>query len=570
MGHGKRSKDSSQRLFDLDAWRYFAGFHSGRWLRLFGLVLAATLVSLLVVPTLILVKRAFDVAIPAGDVQLLVLFGLAVLLIRLFTTLVSLQLRRAHLRVIEGTVTSIRESLLRKLFTLSRQTYTELDREQTHTRIVQDTHRVFEMSNVLLATVVPSVLTSLVLLAALFALNHYLILVLLSLLPILAIASSLSARSVKRSVALFHRTFEQFSKGMQFVLKHLELAQIQSSQSREIDRQLSHLSELGATSSNMAYRFAVHGLVQGTLTGAGIVLILVVGGSAVALGRMTLGDFLAFYVAAGLLNSYFNQVVGGIPQLINGNQSLKTLHELSLTESRPPYTGTRKIDFSGRIRLSSVSFSYGQDQVLKDVHLDIEPGVITALIGPNGSGKSTIAHLVLGFYRPDAGAVYADGLSYEELDVAHLRRFIGVVPQHPELFAGSILDNLLYGSDSPGRDLIDATARAAMLAEFIETLPDGYDTQVGADGVLLSGGQCQRMAVARALLRGPRLLIMDEPTNHLDAKTVRQLLANVLQLRSGLSVLLISHDPVVISAADRVLHLKDGSLFDQPLSLAAP
>jgi ABC-type bacteriocin/lantibiotic exporter with double-glycine peptidase domain len=554
---------AGERLYDKAAWRYFAGFYAGRWLRLVFLTLAATLLSLLVLPTLILVKWVFDIAIPAGNVQLLLGYGLAILLIRLGSTVLALYLRRAHLRMIESIVSSIRESLLRKLYTFSRQTYTEMDREQTHTRIVQDTHRVFEMSNVLLATVVPSVLTSVMLAVVLAVLNPYLMLLLLALLPILAFASTFSSRSVKQSVAQFHRTFERFSKGMLFVLHHMELAQIQSSQSLEIQRQLNHLGELGATSSDMAFSFAVHRQIQGTLTGLGIVLILVVGGAAVALGQMTLGDFLAFYVAAGLLNGYVNQVIGGVPQLIEGNESLRTLRELSQTDSSPPYTGTRRIEFRGAVTLESVSFSYGGDEVLRKVCLAIEPGRVTALVGSNGAGKTTIAHLVLGLYRPSMGSVYADGVPYAELDVARLRQAIGVVPQHPEFFSGSILENLTYGSDELDRDSVAAAAKAALLDDFIDSLPEGYDTPVGSNGVLLSGGQCQRMAVARALLRNPRLLILDEPTNHMDTKTVRRLLQNVRELSRQLSILLISHDPMVISTADRIHHLKDGSLIEQ-------
>ena len=556
-------------MFDKAAWNYFAEFYTGRWLRLASLTLAATLLSLLVLPTLILVKRVFDVAIPTGNVKLLLGYGLAILLIRVSSTVLALFLRRAHLRMIESIVSSIRESLLRKLFTFSRQTYTEMDREQTHTRIVQDTHRIFEMSNVLLATVVPSVLTSTVLLLVLALLNPYLMLLLLALFPMLAFANKYSSRFAKKSVVKFHRTFERFSKGMQFVLHHMELAQIQSSKTQEIQRQLNHLDELGTTSSKMAFSFAVHSQIQGTLTGLGIVLILVVGGSAVALGEMTLGDFLAFYVAAGLLNGYVNQMIGSVPQLINGNESLKTLQEFSQTDSAPPYTGTRKIEFRGAVSMESVSFSYGGGEVLRRIDLAIEPGCITALVGSNGSGKTTIAHLVLGLYRPSLGAVYADGVPYAELDVAHLRETIGVVPQHPEFFSGSILENLTYGSDELDRQSVAAAAKAALLQDFIDALPEGYDTPVGSDGVLLSGGQCQRMAVARALLRNPRLLIMDEPTNHMDAQTVRQLLQNVRELSNRLSILLISHDPMVISIADRVHQLKDGTLVEQQEILQA-
>ena len=545
-------------MFNVGAWRYFADFYRGRFVRLTVLAVIAMLQSLLIVPVLYLIKRAFDVAIPHGDIRLLILIGVAIFSIRLIGTGISLWLRAAHLKIIKVAITDIRESLLRKLYTLPRSFYTEMDRDQVHARLVQDTERIDNMTNVLVATVIPAVLTSIVLSLVLLVVSPLLLVTLIVLMPFLFFAGMKSGRSVKEGVYVFQRAFESFSKGTLFVLHHMDLTRVQTSESTEIERQVGHLDRLRATGESMAFRFAVHSQVQHTLTGIAIILIMVVGGAAVAHGSMTLGEFLAFYVAAGLLNNYMNTVVGALPQIITGNESMATLHELAMTERVQPYTGSRHLDFTGRLTLEGVHFSYGDESILNDIDLEIEPGRIVALIGPNGAGKSTVVHLILGFYRPSVGRLLADGVAYDDIDLDTMRRSIGVVAQHPEFFSGTIRENICYGSgEISDASLLNAT-ETALFREFVCELPNGFDTPVGESGVLLSGGQCQRMAIARALLRGPKLLILDEPTNHMDAGSIDRLITNIQTLKSAPSILLISHDTTVISVADDVYRL-DGS-----------
>lgn len=556
-------KASKPALFNVDAWRYFANFYRGRFVRLSVLAVIAMLQSLLVVPVLYLIKRAFDVAIPHEDIRMLILIGVAILLIRLIGSCISLWLRAAHLKIIKAAIADIRETMLQKLYTLPRSFYTEMDRDQVHARLVQDTERIDNMTNVLVSTVIPALLTNAVLIIVLLAVSPLLLVTMLVLMPFLFLAGLKSGRAVKEGVYVFQRAFESFSKGTLFVLHHMDLTRIQASEGTEIERQRGHLDRLRTTGESMAFRFAVHSQVQHMLTGIAIILILVVGGAAVAQGSMTLGEFLAFYVAAGLLNNYMNTLVGSLPQIITGNESMATLHELAMTKRAEPYTGSRHLDFNGRITLDGVHFSYGGEDILSDIDLEIEPEQIVALLGPNGAGKSTVVHLILGFYRPSSGMLLADGVAYDDIDLKVIRRSIGVVAQHPEFFSGTIRDNICYGSGDIGDARMKNVAETALFHEFVGQLPNGFDTPVGANGVLLSGGQCQRMAIARALLRRPKLLIMDEPTNHLDSDSIGRLIANIQALKSAPSIMLISHDPAVISVADHVYRLADGQLRRQ-------
>ena len=167
-------------------------------------------------------------------------------------------------------------------------------------------------------------------------------------------------------------------------------------------------------------------------------------------------------------------------------------------------------------------------------------------------------HLILGFYRPQAGVLYCDGRPYDEVDLSCVRRAIGFVPQNPQLFSGSIRENIAYGMPEASLQQIRRAASLALADEFIAKLPDGYETSIGDDGMRLSGGQRQRIAIARALLREPKVLVLDEPTNHLDIRAVTRLMENLRTLESQLALLLVSHDNDVIRYADDVYEIENG------------
>ena len=347
---------------------------------------------------------------------------------------------------------------------------------------------------------------------------------------------------------------------MLFVLRHMDLTRVQTAEDQEIRRQTGILSELRTRTGKMAFIYAVHGNVQSILTGLSGIIILVVGGITVANKSITIGEFISFYVAAGYLNGYVNTITTSIADIIAGNESIVTLYQLAATKTVQPYLGKKQIPFKGFLSFESVSFRYDDQPVLENVSLSLHPHSRVAIIGSNGTGKSTMTHLILGFYSPLTGRLYADDVPYEEVDVAHLRKQIGVVMQDPALFSGTILENISYGSPEADRKQITRAARLAMADDFIRKLPEGYDTHIGEDGVLLSGGERQRLSLARALLRRPKLLILDEPTNHLDRAAVGQLLDNLDDLDDRPAILMISHDMNVVRHAHEVYRLEKGVL----------
>lgn len=550
-------------------WRHYLHFYRASYRSLILSIGASIGQALFVVPITLLVRYAFDHVIPAGDFRGLVLVGLAILGLNLANSGIVLWTRYAMLKITKHVIRAIRSELLERLYTLSRTYYSQADRQQLHASIVQDTERLDIMSNALITQLLPALVISLGLGVVLLLLSWQLFVVMLTVAPFLLIVSRSIGNRFRRKVTAFHRSFETFSKGVLFVLQMIDLTHIQTAEQFEIDRQQANIEDLRQTSRQMAWLATAHVSIQNAVLMIAAILILIVGGMAVANGTMSVGDLLAFYVAVGLLNDYLGMILGSLPPIIDGNESLRTLFQVLNLNDSPPYQGRHAIHFNGKLAFEAIDFSYNDRALLKNIHFTIEPQTTIVIAGPNGAGKTTLIHLILGFYRPQHGRLCADDRPYAELDLIQLRRSIGVVMQDPIIFPGTIWENITYGLPDASINVVIQTARLATAHDFIEMLPLGYETLVGENGILLSGGQRQRIAIARALLRRPSFLILDEPTNHLDEAAVNRLITNLKHLDPTPATLLISHDTRLLHNVDNFYVLHDGQLSRSQFQPAA-
>lgn len=522
--------------------------------------------TLLIIPSLLLVKYAFDQVIPARQIPLLVLIGVAIFGLRVINSFMALWVRKVQIRVINQAVYAIRNALIRTVYRLPYLDYTNADLRTLHTRIVQDTERVSNMTTALLSRLLPSLIIGTGLLVICFVLNWYLVLIIIALIPCLFLAGRFTGKRIKVRVTVFQKAFEEFSKGIYFVLRYLPLTTLQSAREVETRRQQKILEDLREKTGRMADIFSVNLQLQETLTGLTAIIIIIVGGISVAVNRMTLGDFLSFYLAAMYLNKYVNTFTGAVPDIIAGNVSLNTLYDIA-GEEEAEVAVQSTIDFTGETELRGIHFAYDRNPVLVDVNLHLKPGLKVAVIGDNGAGKTTLLNLIAGLLVPGQGTIYASGVSMETLDKEMLRRQMGIVSQHPPLFPGTIVENIVYGATSVDETQLERVCALALADEFVRKLPDGYQTFLGDEGILLSGGEGQRVAIARALYRNPRLLILDEPTNHLDPGAISRILHNLSQLDPVPAILLISHDREVVKFADEIYHLKEGSLHMEMINV---
>lgn len=545
---------------NVPAWRYYIKFYRGHYHELLLSVLVSIGQSLIILPIALLVRYAFDDLIPASDLDALILIGLAIALLYFVNGGATLWTRYVILKTTKIVIQHFRDEILNKFYTFSRSYYSEADRGKLHTSMVQDTERLDVMTNALFAQLVPALFISLALSALLVYLNWPLFLVMLCIMPILILLSKVIGRRAREKIQAFHRSFETFSRGMLFVLEVMDLTRIQSAEEFEIEKQRKNLQDLRLISRDMAWTMTAHVLAHNTIVAIAGVIILIAGGMAIAMGHMTLGELLSFYTTVALLKTHLHTISSCIPQIIEGNESLTTLYNLLESEDVRPYSGTQRMPFRGKITLASVSFRYKESPVLHDINLTIHPGTTVAIVGPNGSGKTTIANLILGFYRPQEGQLYADDCPFSELDIVHLRRHISVVTQNPIIFSGTIWDNITYSRPDANLEQVVQAAELATAHKFIQQLPQGYETFVGENGILLSGGQCQRIAIARALLRQPRLFILDEPTNHLDDEAVHRLMKNLKTLSDLPASIIISHNKNIVREAEHLYVLEEGRI----------
>lgn len=555
--------DNKAKWFSRDAWTYFLSLYDGLRTKLLLTTLGSAAQVLLIIPALLLVKYAFDDSIPAGDTRTLIYIGVAILLLRMLNSVATVLIRDVNIKVINKAIFRLRSQMLERLYSLPRSFHTREDPRILHARLVQDTERLTHLSNALISRIFPSVIISAALCVVLLVLNWYLLLAILLLAPLIVFANRVVGRRIKTRVFVFQRVFERFSRGMYFVLRYMDLTAMQSARDKELERQKEVLDDLRDETGSMAYIYAYNAQLQEFLTGLSGIIIIILGGASVAEGWMSIGDFIAFYLAASFLNRHFNNITTAFPDVIAGNESMQTLYGLRSAADQLPYKGSDPHHFERELKISEIEFAYTETPLLNGLDLTISRGDKIAILGANGAGKTTIIHLILGFYKPDRGTLTADGIAYEEIEMEAYRRSIGVVMQTPFVFSASIRENILYGNEDADDTALAEACRISGVDSLVQGFSDKLETEVGEDGVRLSGGERQRIAIARALVRKPSLLILDEPTNNLDTESVDRLMRSLSGLDYDPAVLLISHDRSVVGMAGEVYILKEGKLIPE-------
>ena len=301
------------------------------------------------------------------------------------------------------------------------------------------------------------------------------------------------------------------------------------------------------------------------LIGATFLLVLWVGGQQVLRGRITIGGFVMFNAYMGML-VWPMIALGWVVNLMQrGGASLRRINEILLEKPgiAAPAAPVRLAAVRGEIEFRGVSVDYGSGPALDGVDLRIPAGSTLAVVGRTGSGKSTLASLVPRLIDPTAGAALLDGTDLRELDPAELRRHIGFVPQETFLFSASVADNIAFGVEQASEEQIRRAAEMAGLDGDIEGFPKGYQTMVGERGITLSGGQKQRAAIARALLRDPRILILDDALSSVDTLTEERILRGLAGVMRGRTVILISHRVSTVRQADCIVVLDKGRIVEQ-------
>jgi ATP-binding cassette subfamily B protein len=291
-------------------------------------------------------------------------------------------------------------------------------------------------------------------------------------------------------------------------------------------------------------------------------------------GWITVGDVVLYQSLFSTIVISVSQVLNMYPQLARGIESVRSIGEVLECPDLEHNRGRKPVEsMKGRVQFENVSFQYDAEKgsAVRDFSLDVTPGECIALVGPSGAGKSTLMQLLIGFRRPQQGRILFDGQDMESLDMRTARRFISVVPQETMLFSGSIRENIIYGLRDVSDQQLNDVIAAASLTELIAELPKGLESLIGEDGAMLSGGQRQRIAIARALIRRPRILVLDEATSALDVVSENKVQEAIDHAVRDRTTFIVAHRLSTIRKADRIVVMKAGQIaeigsFDELMS----
>ncbi|MBQ4267647.1 MAG: ABC transporter ATP-binding protein [Clostridia bacterium] len=327
-----------------------------------------------------------------------------------------------------------------------------------------------------------------------------------------------------------------------------------------------HSADLASVQEDSYKYMARLNCVTRMFDGIMYVIMILLGGYFLITQKITAADMTAYLLYIGMLIAAIKRIVEFTEQFEKGVTGIERFAEIMELKSEEGYSATAELtEVEGNIELKNVTFSYDTEKgdVLEHINLKVEKGENIAVVGPSGSGKTTLCSLLSRFYELKSGTITIDGKDINQLNLKSLRNAIGVVQQDVYLFSGSVIENILYGCPDATREMAVEAAKKAGVHDFIETLPNGYDTYVGERGVMLSGGQKQRISIARVFVKNPPILVLDEATSALDNESEQYIKKSLSELTKGRTTFTIAHRLSTIRNASRIIVLTEKGIEEQ-------
>ena len=511
------------------------------------------------------VRGIVDRGIAAGDRQVLVTSIIALLTLSLARAVFAFFQNRLAENAAQRVATDLRTELFDRLGILASSYLERMETGQLIQRVVQDVERIRFMVGKIILRIVDGVVLSVGTLVLMVAMSPWLALLSMVPIPLLAWRAFAFGRrqrplstELQEQMGVMTSRVEQNLRGARqvraFAQEEAEIARF--------DRDVGAWFTVSAANARLT---AINVPLLDGLANLGMVVVIGIGGLLAIQGAVTLGVIIAFttYLAQilGPIRRISQVIPAGVQALASAERVAEILDAHVEVQEVADAAPLPAID--GEVRFDRVTFAYPDSEsapALRDVDLTVTAGSTVALLGATGAGKSTVINLLLRLHDPTRGRVLIDGHDVRHVSLTSLRTQIGVVLQDSVLFAASLRDNICFGRPDATDADVEAAARAAQIHDFICDLPDGYDTEVGERGVTVSGGQKQRLAIARALLIDPRILVLDDATSSVDAETEELIQRSLQRLLPGRTAFVIAQRLSTFRSADRILVFDDGQI----------
>ncbi|MFC1997223.1 ABC transporter ATP-binding protein [Chloroflexota bacterium] len=610
----RHDKEKDKPKISRDLLLRIWAFAQPYWLSILGLLATILVISGLSLISPLLYRNLIDYAIPSGDITRLNWLALGMVAIPIINGVIGVWQRRLNSKIGEGVIYDLRCALYAHLQRMSLRFFTQTRTGELMSRLNNDVIGAQRAISNTTVSIISNTVTLVATLAIMLALDWRLTILSLVILPLFVLPArrignilrDLSRKSMEASAEMNATMNETLN------ISGALLVKLFGREQRELDR----FKKDGSAVRDIGVRSAVVGqwffMMLSVVSAVGTAVVFWVGGYLTIQGVFTIGTIVAF-------GAYLTQLYGPLMSLTNAQvefaQSMVSFErvfevlDIPLEISEKPSARELK-QVEGRVQFDNVAFAYaglggtkkvGLDEIvrfswrgggeallkrgkqkneqgepgsdngngseprwaLKDVSFEIKPGQLVALVGPSGAGKSTTTYMIPRLYDPTEGRILVDGLDIRDVSLYSLAANIGMVTQETYLFYDTIQANLLYAQPDANKIQVITAAKAANIHDFITSLPDGYDTVVGERGYRLSGGERQRIAIARVILKDPRILVLDEATSHLDSLSEEQIQNALQHVMKGRSSLVIAHRLSTILAADKILVMDQGRLVEQ-------
>ena len=610
----RHDKEADQPVISRELLLRVWGFAQPYWLLVLGLLITILVITGLSLVSPLLYRNLIDNAIPNADIPRLNWLALGMIGIPLLNGVIGVWQRRLNSQIGEGVIFDLRCALYAHMQRMSLRFFTQTRTGELMSRLNNDVIGAQRAISNTTVSIVSNIISLVATLAIMLALEWRLTLLGLAVLPLFIFP----ARQVGRALRALSRKSMELSAEMNATMNetlNISGALLVKLFGRE-QREMQRFRKDGAAVRDIGVRSAVTGhwffMLLSVVSAVGSAVVFWVGGYMVIQGAFTIGTIVAF-------GAYLTQLYSPLMALTNAQvefaQSMVSFERVFEVldipieiDEKPSARTLNRV--KGQVQFDQVSFAYaglddtekvGLDEIvrfswrgggdallkrgkqkdngrepephgeidssprwaLKDVSFTIKPGQLVALVGPSGAGKSTTTYMIPRLYDPTEGTIRVDGIDIRDLTLNSLAANIGMVTQETYLFYDTIQANLLYAQPDASEAQVITAAKAANIHDFIMSLPDGYDTVVGERGYRLSGGERQRIAIARVILKDPRILVLDEATSHLDSLSEEQIQNALQHVMMGRSSLVIAHRLSTILAADKILVMDQGHLVEQ-------